>query len=229
MPACAEAAFCASVVDTYSPLTEYLFRAICDDDPVGNDRPVRMSAREAEVLDALGAHLSNAQIARRLHFSVRTVESHVASPLRKLGAADRRELAGLAAVTRPTAAPLNLPAPRLPEATQTLAATVPPKRTSGPPPAWPGPPAGCPRPPQLICPLRHRQIPAPTQEGLPYSCRHGASWKRMPSVYRAPDRTTETPCRTGAAVKPRTERIGRSRVVNTSPRPWGSAIAVPRD
>jgi hypothetical protein len=42
---------------------------------------------------------------------VRTVESHVASLLRKLGAADRRELAGLAAVTRPTAAPLNLPAP----------------------------------------------------------------------------------------------------------------------
>jgi DNA-binding CsgD family transcriptional regulator len=45
-----------------------------------------MSAREAEVLDALGAHLSNAQIAGRLHISVRTVESHVASP-RKLGAA----------------------------------------------------------------------------------------------------------------------------------------------
>lgn len=112
MSACAEAAFCASVVDTYSPLKEYLFRAICDDDdPVGNDRPVRMSAREAEVLDALGAHLSNAQIAGRLHISVRTVESHVASLLRKLGAADRRELAGLAAVTRPTAAPLNLPAP----------------------------------------------------------------------------------------------------------------------
>jgi predicted ATPase/DNA-binding CsgD family transcriptional regulator len=70
-----------------------------------------MSAREAEVLDALGAHLSNAQIAGRLHISVRTVESHVASLLRKLHAADRRELAGLAAVTRPTAAPLDLPAP----------------------------------------------------------------------------------------------------------------------
>jgi predicted ATPase/DNA-binding CsgD family transcriptional regulator len=70
-----------------------------------------MSAREAEVLGALGAHLSNAQIARRLHISVRTVESHVASLLRKLGAADRRELAGLAAVIRLTAAPLDLPAP----------------------------------------------------------------------------------------------------------------------
>src|ERR1700723_1659158 len=73
--------------------------------------PVGMSAREAEVLDAVGAHLSNAQIAGRLHISVRTVESHVASLLRKLGAADRRELVTLAAVTRPVAAPLGLPAP----------------------------------------------------------------------------------------------------------------------
>ena len=63
------------------------------------------------MLDAVGAHLSNVQIAGRLHISVRTVESHVASLLRKLGAADRRELAGLAAVTRPAAAPLGLPAP----------------------------------------------------------------------------------------------------------------------
>jgi predicted ATPase/DNA-binding CsgD family transcriptional regulator len=70
-----------------------------------------ISAREAEVLDAVGAHLSNAQIAGRLHISVRTVESHVASLLRKLGAADRRELVTLAAVTRPVAAPLGLPAP----------------------------------------------------------------------------------------------------------------------
>jgi DNA-binding CsgD family transcriptional regulator len=52
-----------------------------------------VSAREAEVLDAVGDHLTNAQIAQRLHISVRTVESHVSSLLRKLGAADRRELA----------------------------------------------------------------------------------------------------------------------------------------
>jgi DNA-binding CsgD family transcriptional regulator len=52
-----------------------------------------ISVREAEVLDALGEHLTNAQIAQRLHISVRTVESHVSSLLRKLGAADRRELA----------------------------------------------------------------------------------------------------------------------------------------
>jgi predicted ATPase/DNA-binding CsgD family transcriptional regulator len=69
-----------------------------------------MSAREAEVLAAVGAHLSNVQIAGRLHISVRTVESHVSSLLRKLGAADRRELAGLAAVARTPPASAGLPA-----------------------------------------------------------------------------------------------------------------------
>ncbi|WP_433469424.1 ATP-binding protein [Spirillospora sp. CA-128828] len=56
----------------------------------------RVSEREAEVLAALGARLSNAQIAHRLHISVRTVESHVSSLLRKYGMADRWALAELA-------------------------------------------------------------------------------------------------------------------------------------
>ncbi|HEY2442382.1 MAG TPA: LuxR C-terminal-related transcriptional regulator [Streptosporangiaceae bacterium] len=55
-----------------------------------------MSQREAEVLEAVGGHLSNAQIASRLHISVRTVESHVSSLLRKFGVTDRRALADLA-------------------------------------------------------------------------------------------------------------------------------------
>jgi len=63
------------------------------------------------VLDALGAHLSNAQIASRLHISVRTVESHVSSLLRKFGAAGRRELAALAAAASSPAAAVGLPAP----------------------------------------------------------------------------------------------------------------------
>lgn len=58
--------------------------------------PDGVSQREAEVLAALGEHLSNAQIANRLHISVRTVETHVSSLLRKLGAADRRVLAAAA-------------------------------------------------------------------------------------------------------------------------------------
>jgi predicted ATPase/DNA-binding CsgD family transcriptional regulator len=60
-----------------------------------------VSAREAEVLDLLGSHLTNAEIARRLFISVRTVESHVSSLLRKVGVADRRALADHAARRRP--------------------------------------------------------------------------------------------------------------------------------
>src|SRR3954451_22469702 len=67
-----------------------------------------VSEREAEVLAALADHMTNAQIAQRLHISVRTVETHVSSLLRKLGAGDRRELAGLAASRPgpPSAAPM---------------------------------------------------------------------------------------------------------------------------
>ncbi|MEU6207324.1 LuxR C-terminal-related transcriptional regulator [Micromonospora musae] len=54
---------------------------------------VEISAREAEVLALVGQHLSNAEIGARLFISVRTVESHVSSLLRKLDVADRRALA----------------------------------------------------------------------------------------------------------------------------------------
>jgi DNA-binding CsgD family transcriptional regulator/tetratricopeptide (TPR) repeat protein len=55
-----------------------------------------ISDREAEVLAFLGEHRSNAQIAKQMHISVRTVESHVSSLLRKLGVSDRRALAAFA-------------------------------------------------------------------------------------------------------------------------------------
>ncbi|HKH04460.1 MAG TPA: LuxR C-terminal-related transcriptional regulator, partial [Acidimicrobiales bacterium] len=64
-----------------------------------------VSAREGEVLAALGEHLTNAEIADRLYISVRTVESHVSSLLRKLGVGDRRSLARLASGGADTAAP----------------------------------------------------------------------------------------------------------------------------
>ena len=58
-----------------------------------------VSRRELDVLEALGERLSNTEIAARLYVSVRTVESHVASLMRKLGVAKRRELTRLWANT----------------------------------------------------------------------------------------------------------------------------------
>ncbi|MDO3705972.1 LuxR C-terminal-related transcriptional regulator [Micromonospora sp. C28SCA-DRY-2] len=60
-------------------------------------RETQVSAREAEVLALLGEHRTNAEIAARLFISVRTVESHVSSLLRKHGVPDRRALSALAA------------------------------------------------------------------------------------------------------------------------------------
>jgi predicted ATPase/DNA-binding CsgD family transcriptional regulator len=77
-----------------------------------------VSPREAEVLALLGEHLTNAEIGARLFISARTVESHVASLLRKLGAGDRRALAVVAAAQAAEllrgAGPHGAPPPRLP-------------------------------------------------------------------------------------------------------------------
>ncbi len=59
-----------------------------------------ISAREAEVLAAIGEHLTNAEIGARLFISIRTVESHVSSLLRKFQAGDRRGLAAVAGSVR---------------------------------------------------------------------------------------------------------------------------------
>ena len=63
-----------------------------------------VSAREAEVLAAIAEHLTNAEIAGRLFISVRTVESHVSSLLRKFQVADRRALETVAARLQPVSA-----------------------------------------------------------------------------------------------------------------------------
>lgn len=57
-----------------------------------------VTAREREVLTLLGERLTNGEIGDRLYISVRTVESHVSSLLRKLGADTRRDLARFASV-----------------------------------------------------------------------------------------------------------------------------------
>ena len=68
-----------------------------------------VSVREAEVLELLGEHLTNAEISARLFISVRTAESHVSSLLRKLEVADRRALAQFAATlaAEPPAVPAS--------------------------------------------------------------------------------------------------------------------------
>jgi len=74
-----------------------------------------ISAREAEILTLVGEHRSNAEIAAQLYISVRTVETHVSSLLRKLGAPDRRLLADraaeLARAERTSQALAGLPSP----------------------------------------------------------------------------------------------------------------------
>ena len=62
-------------------------------DPVPPDlRRLGITFREAEVLRLVTEHLSNADIAGRLHLSTRTVESHVARLLAKTGTTDRSGL-----------------------------------------------------------------------------------------------------------------------------------------
>ncbi len=55
-----------------------------------------VTAREAEILAAIGRRLTNGEIAAGLSISVRTVESHVSSLLRKLALPGRPELVNLA-------------------------------------------------------------------------------------------------------------------------------------
>jgi predicted ATPase/DNA-binding CsgD family transcriptional regulator len=77
--------------------------------------PAGISAREAEILALVGEHRSNAEIGAQLFISVRTVETHVSSLLRKLGVPDRRALADLAAelarAERTSQALAGLPSP----------------------------------------------------------------------------------------------------------------------
>jgi DNA-binding CsgD family transcriptional regulator len=65
------------------------------DETKGN--PAGLTARQIDVLRLLGKGYTNAQIASQLVVSVRTVDSHVAAVLAKLGASSRREAAAYAA------------------------------------------------------------------------------------------------------------------------------------
>ena len=68
-----------------------------------------ISGREAEVLAALADRLTNAEIAQRLYLSERTVESHVASVLRKLAVGSRTEAGERAKSILASTAPATSP------------------------------------------------------------------------------------------------------------------------
>ena len=58
--------------------------------------PAGLTARELEVLALLADGLTNAQLADRLFLSAKTVDHHVSSVLRKLGAPNRAAAAAAA-------------------------------------------------------------------------------------------------------------------------------------
>ena len=62
--------------------------------------PEPLTAREREVRALVDQGMPDKAIAAELHISVKTVEKHVGSLLRKTGAANRTALAGLSSARR---------------------------------------------------------------------------------------------------------------------------------
>jgi predicted ATPase/class 3 adenylate cyclase/DNA-binding CsgD family transcriptional regulator len=95
----------------------------------GDRRPRRDEAavtrKEAEVLDALSEHLTNAEIASRLYVSERTVESHISSLLRKFQVTNRHELARAAESPASLGSAVETPSPPVAEPGRFLTALTP--------------------------------------------------------------------------------------------------------
>lgn len=65
----------------------------------------RITAREREVIDLIGAGLSNGEIATRLHIATHTAKSHVRNVMEKLTLRSRLQIAAFAHRTADTVAP----------------------------------------------------------------------------------------------------------------------------
>ncbi|GIF09027.1 response regulator [Actinoplanes siamensis] len=102
-----------------SPVSPRLVRRLIDSfvlvAPAGSteDRPTaapstltRLTAREREILAAIGLGLTNAEIAARLHVAESTVKTHIGSVLRKLELRDRVQAVILAQTLEVTDGPL---------------------------------------------------------------------------------------------------------------------------
>lgn len=78
----------------FSPrLAGFVLDAFRDGDPVGSDAELdTLTPREREVLQLIARGYRYKEIAARLHLSVKTVEAHVSSVLRKLQLSSRHEL-----------------------------------------------------------------------------------------------------------------------------------------
>jgi DNA-binding NarL/FixJ family response regulator len=78
----------------FSPrLAGFVLDAFRDGEPVGSDAELdTLTPREREVLQLIARGYRYKEIAARLHLSVKTVEAHVSSVLRKLQLSSRHEL-----------------------------------------------------------------------------------------------------------------------------------------
>ena len=73
--------------------TDDVLHGLYDDPRAPTDAATALTPREQEVRSLVRQGLPDKQIADRLHISVKTVEKHVGSALRKTGAQNRTELA----------------------------------------------------------------------------------------------------------------------------------------
>jgi len=111
--------------------------------------PAGLTARELEVLALLGPGLRNADIARRLHISEKTVDHHVSAVLAKLGVRSRHEATQVAAA-RGIAPKMGSPRPQHRD-----------QLRCGPPGRPPH--SGQPEPPAGVRRREHAAIPGPAE------------------------------------------------------------------